>query len=345
MVQEGGEYERHHWFSAFRSRKQRGVFMPINPSGRADWLEWAVDQVHPQLKIWYPQSQLESNLSNQLERDLDWLENLGEGFERNMPIAGATPAMYNHRVLEVARMQVMLGIRFRGGDISIPFVDLVRSSQAITSAAQVEAICDLVRQEFAIFKALMVRFYQPTHLGFQFNLPGSSGDKRVLAAPLTTMLEHPKPEGLERVSLRRANDLEFYPRYAETYAAIYQERPWLPHEAEPESLEDMQEHLETGDVFEIFVDGQWAGVTGAEHRSDEFALQGFVVIEMLLAKFARGQGLGAAVQYRLAEALQSSSSPEDVLYGTIGSNNSPMLKTAARVRRVDLGGWIWVNLT
>ena len=317
--------------------------MPINQLG-TDWLSWAVDQVHPQLKTWYSQAQLESNLTDQLDLDLDRLENFGEGFERNMPIAGAMPAMYNHRVLEVAGMRVMLGIRFRGGDIAIPFVDLLRSSRAITSAAQVETICALVRQEFAVFKPLMVRFYQPAHLEFQIDVPGSSGDKRVLVAPLTTMLEHPKPLGLERVSLRRATDLGFYQRYADTYAAVYQERPWLPHEAEPESLEDMQEHLETNHVFEVFVDGQWAGITGGEHRSNEFALRGFVVIEMLLAKFARGQGLGAAVQYRLAEALQASGVPEDVLYGTIGSNNPPMLKTAARVGRLDLGGWIWVDL-
>jgi L-amino acid N-acyltransferase YncA len=315
---------------------------------KADWLAWAVDQVHPYLRTWYSPAQLESNLSDQLERDLDWTQNLGEGFERNMPVPGATPEMYNHRVLEVAGMQVMLGIRFRGGDISIPFVDLVRSSQAITSAAQVMAICDLVRREFAIFKPLMVRFYQPSHLEFQFEpddgVSGSSGDKRVLAAPLKTMLKQPKPAGLERVILRRAETLGFYPQYAETYTAAYQERLWLPHESNTHSLEDMQEYLETAQVFEIFVDGQWAGITGGEHHTDEFALQGFVVIEMLLAKVARGQGLGAAVQYRLAEALQASSQPEDVLYGTIGSNNPPMLKTAARVGRVDLGGWIWVNL-
>jgi hypothetical protein len=318
--------------------------MSINPFGRTDWLVWAVNQVHPQLTTWYSQVQLEANLSDQLERDLDWLENLGEDFYEDLPVPGATPAMYNHRVLEVAGMQVMLGIRFRGGEITVPFVDLVRSSQAITGAAQVEAICDLVRREFALFKPLMVRFYQPSHLEFQLDLPGSSGEKRVLAAPLNIILAHPKPDGLERVELRRTHGLEFYPRYAETYAAIYQERPWLPGEAAPESLEDMREHLETGHVFEVFVDEKWAGITGVVHRSDEFALQGFVVIEMLLAKFARGQSLGAAVQYLLAEVLQASSTPEDVLYGTIGSNNPPMLKTAIRVGRVDLGGWIWVDL-
>ena len=103
--------------------------MPI----QSDWLAWAVDQVHPQLKTWYSQTQLEANLTGQLERDLDWLENLGEGFERNMPVAGATPAMYNHRMLEVTGMRVMLGIRFLGGDITIPFVDLVRLKTFFTA--------------------------------------------------------------------------------------------------------------------------------------------------------------------------------------------------------------------
>jgi L-amino acid N-acyltransferase YncA len=315
--------------------------MRINSFSKTDWLAWAVDQVHPQISTWYSQSQLEANLSEQLECDLDWLETLGEDFYQDLPVPGATSELYNHRVFEVTGMQVMLGIRFRGGDLAVPFVDLVRSSRAITSAVQVEAICDLVRHEFAIFKPLMVRFYQPTYLDFQFDLPGSSGEKRVLAAPLNTISAHPKPTGLGRVQLHPAETLGFYERYVETYATIYRERPWLPNEAAPESLEDMQEHLETGHVFEVFVDGQWAGITGVAHRSGEFALRGFVVVEMLLATFARGQGLGAAVQYRLVEALQTLSSPEDVLYGTIGSNNPPMLKTAARV---DLGGWIWVDL-
>ena len=232
---------------------------------KSNWLDWAVEQAHPHLKTWYSRLQLEANLTDQLEIDLDRLEHLDEGFERNMPVTGATPAMYNHRVYELAGMQVVLGIRFRGGDITIPFVDLVRSSGPITSAAQVEAICDLVRQEFAVFKPLRVRFYQPAHLEFQIEVPGSSGDKRVLAAPLTSMLAQPKPDGLERVALRRTHDLEFYPRYAETYAAAYQERPWLPVESSTHSLEDMQEYLEIAQVYEIFVDGQFnAGVIGTD---------------------------------------------------------------------------------
>jgi hypothetical protein len=315
-----------------------------------DWLAQAVAQVHPLLREWYSPAPLEANLKRQLERDLDWLENLGEGFERHLPVIGATPAMDNHRVLEVDGTRVMLGIRFRGGEITLPFVDVVRSSQPVTSADQVRAISDLVRREFAVFKPLKLRFYQPAHLEFQFELPGASGDKRVLAAPLAAMLAQPAPDGLERVTLQRgtrATDLEFYERYVATYAEAYLERPWLPNESEPESPEDMREHLENGQIFEIFVDGHgvenWSGVTGTEPDT-AFGLRGFLVLEMLLAKNVRGQRLGAAVQRRLAEAMVASGEPGDVLYGTIGSNNPPMLTTATRAGRVDVGGWFWTDL-
>lgn len=311
---------------------------------KSDWLAWAIDQVHPQLNCWYSKPQLHANLSAQLELDIDRMVNLGATFEHAMPVAGANAAMYNHRVFELSGMEVMLGIRFRGRDIGVPFVDLVRASQAITEYAQVQAICDLVRREFAIFKPLKVRFYQPSHIDFQFDLFSASGDMRVLAAPLTLMLSQPEPAGLARVSLRRVHTLAFYSRYHSSYAETYLERPWLPQESHTHSPQDMQDYLEAGQIFEIFVDDRWAGITCGEHRMDEFGLQGFVVGEMLLAPPARGHGLGAAVQYRLAEAVRASSSAADVLYGTIGSNNSPMMKTASRAGRVDLSGWIWVNL-
>lgn len=311
---------------------------------KLDWLAWAIDQVHPQLNGWYSQPQRHANLSAQLELDIDRMVNLGATFERAMPVVGAGADMYNHRVFELAGMEVMLGIRFRGRDIGVPFVDLVRASEPITKGAQVQAICDLVRREFAIFKPLRVRFYQPSHIDFPLDLFSTSGDKRVLAAPLTLMLSQPEPVGLARVSLRRVHTLAFYSRYHSTYAQTYLERPWLPQESHTHSPQDMQEYLEAGQVFEIFVDDRWAGITCSEHRMDEFGLQGFAVGEMLLDPLARGQGLGAAVQYRLAEAVQASSSAADVLYGTIGSYNTPMLKTATRAGRVDLGGWIWVEL-
>ncbi len=311
---------------------------------RSTWLAWAMEQASPLHRRWYSDAQLSANLSRQLDCDLDWLSQLGVKFERNMPVEGATPDMYNHRVCDVAGMQTMMGIRFRGRDRTQPFVDLVRANVAMTDASQIHAIADWVRDEFAVFKPLKVRFFQPSHLPFPVDHALVSGDKRVLAAALVDMLSGDKPVGHGRVTLQRVQSMEFYEPYAAAYAAIHRERPWLPSQAEAMAMDQAQDCIQTGFVFEVFVDGVWAGVIGAERRDNEFGLQGFVVTEMVLNSAARGQGLGCAVQVRLAEALQPLGEPSDLLYGTIGTENPPMLKTAQRAGRLDVGGYIWVSL-
>jgi hypothetical protein len=284
-------------------------------------------------------------LSRQLDHDLDWLSQLGEKFERNMPVVGATPDMYNHRVCDVAGMHVMMGIRFRGRDRTQPFVDLVRANVAMTDVSQIHAIADWVKEAFVVFKPLKVRFFQPSHIPFPMDHAlVATGDKRVLAAALSDMRSGDKPAGYERVTLKRAQSMDFYEPYAAAYAAVHRERPWLPSQAEAMAMDQAQDCIQTGYVFEVFVDGVWAGVVGAEKRDDEFGLQGFVVTEMVLSGSARGQGLGCAVQVRLAEALQPLGEPSDLLYGTIGAENPPMLKTALRAGRLDIGGYMWVSL-
>ena len=307
-----------------------------------DWLEYAINQTHPLLKIWFTHSQLESNLREHTERDFDWLENLGAKFSIRMPVSGATPEMYNHRILEVAQRQVMLGIRFKAMNPDFPFVDVVRSSEAITNQTQVDAIKAVIRKEFAIFKPKAARFCQPSHLEYQF--PNGTGDKRFLAAPLTTILELPKPENLDRIQLIRAENLDFYPRYAAIYDQLYLERPWLPEVASMETLEDMKSYLE-GVTFEVFLDGNWAGITSFD-RSIEHGLSGWYTNEIVLEKHARGQGIGASLQHIVAQTLlqHSQTTESDLLWGTIGAVNMPMLKTATRAGRVDVGGWYWESL-
>ena len=308
-----------------------------------DWLENAVNQSHPLLKTWYIPTQLEENLREHLERDFDWLENLGEKFSERMPVSGATPAMYNHRILEIAGMQVMLGIRFKAMNPDFPFVDVVRSSQAITTQTQVDAIKRAIRQKFAIFKPKTARFCQPSHLEYQF--PNGTGDKRFLAAPLITMLELPEAKNLERIKLVRTENLDFYPRYASIYAELYLERPWLSEVSRMESLEDMKSYLEEGVTFEVLLDGNWAGITSFD-RSQEHGLSGWYTNEIVLEKHARGQGIGASLQRIVAQTLleHPQTTESDLLWGTIGAINIPMLKTATRAGRVDVGGWYWESL-
>jgi GNAT superfamily N-acetyltransferase len=143
--------------------------------------------------------------------------------------------------------------------------------------------------------------------------------------------------------LRLSQNLDFYPRYAAMYQTLYTERPWMPDISRQESLEDMQEYLDKGWLYEVFVDDAWAGVTAASSGC-EVGAKGYYMIEIALDTPFRGQGLGVVLQRKLAKLLaEKSSDTSNALFGTIGAVNVPMQKTAVRVGRVDVGGHYWVK--
>jgi GNAT superfamily N-acetyltransferase len=155
------------------------------------------------------------------------------------------------------------------------------------------------------------------------------------------MLAQPEPDALGRVGLVRATTLTFYPRYADLYTQLHAESPELQAVAGPESEEDMQGYLEAGQLFEIFVDGAWAGVT-AVFRGVNTGLSGFCMAEIALSGAYRGQGLGSAVQLQLvSQLIEGGAHSGDLLFGTIGVVNAPARRTALRAGRADLGGHVW----
>jgi len=146
------------------------------------------------------------------------------------------------------------------------------------------------------------------------------------------------------VSLTRATTLGFYPRYADLYRRLQADHPELRAVVRTESEEDMQEYLEAGHLFEVSVDGAWAGVT-AVFKDVNTGLSGFCVAEIVLDHAFRGQGLGNAVQLQLASQLVAGGAERaDLLFGTIGAVNVAARRTALRAGRVDLGGHVWVTL-
>lgn len=106
----------------------------------------------------------------------------------------------------------------------------------------------------------------------------------------------------------------------------------------------MQTYLEDDHLFEIFVDGAWAGVI-AVFRDTNTGLSGFCVVEVVLTETFRAQGLGSAVQRRLAaQLLSQGTEPTEILFGTVGDMNIPARRAAVRAGRVDLGGHVWLPL-
>jgi GNAT superfamily N-acetyltransferase len=308
-----------------------------------EWLKYALVQTHPLIKRWYTSAELKENWREDITRDTEefFSDGFAESFARNCNVLGLPDELFKHRLLETSTHHLIAGIRFFGMDLNRPFIEVAQIDKLLESDKERNKITEVLRQEFAMFKPTQWRIYQSSHLGYQF--AGCDGDKRFLVGLLKDINAQPEVKNAERLELRSAQNLEFYPRYAQIYQMLYAERPWMPDVSRQESVEDMQEYLEKGWLYEVFVDDQWAGVTAAS-PSCEVGAKGCYMIEIVLGKAFRGQGLGVVLQRNLAKLLaEKSLSLATALFGTIGAVNVPMQKTATRVGRVDIGGHYWIN--
>jgi RimJ/RimL family protein N-acetyltransferase len=300
-----------------------------------EFLEYAAQQVHPRLLEWYSLDQIKIAFSAEVARDAQefFTPEFASSFAKHFISLGLEASRYNHRLLEVNGLRFIAGIRFFSGNIERPFISVARISKPLGSDAEKQVLTDFLQVEFAEFKPLTWQIFQSSHLPYQF--VGCTGDKRVLVGKMQDMNTLPKPSHFERVRLEPATNLEFYPRYEASYQNLHAKYSWLADVSRMESFDDLQEYLINDQVFEIFVDNQWAGITVASRKA-EFGLSGWYMIEITLEERWQGQGLGVAVQRALVSSLEFSEF--DCLFGTIGAVNIPMQKTAARVGRIDIGG-------
>ena len=307
-----------------------------------EFLQHALEQVHPLTLAWCGKDELAKQLLEGVERDAheyfasDFALTFASGQAK---ILGLDSVHFAHRLLEVSGLRIIAGIRFFGMDLKRPFVEVAGISRPVQSDAERDAISAALAPAFAVFKPLHWRVFQASHQPYQF--ASCDSGKRVLAGLLGEIKAAAKPNHWERVRLHRARSLEFYPQYEAALRELYRSRPWLPNVCRIESLEDMREYLAHDEVFEVLIDGEWAGLTIAS-RSERFGLRGWYMIEMTLQQRWHGQGLAVAVQRHLAAQLTDEG--RDNLFGTIGAVNLPMLKTAERVGRTDLGGQFMVSL-
>ncbi len=96
-----------------------------------------------------------------------------------------------------------------------------------------------------------------------------------------------------------------------------------------------------GTLFDIEVDGQWAGIMAAS-RDVDGPLAGHLILEEFLDAPFRGRGLAARAQRCLIDVLPEA--PGGLLFGTIDGVNHASMRTALKTGRMDVGGWTFVPL-
>lgn len=277
-----------------------------------------------------PRQHARRALERWLDEALDRVEDelFGRRFAQACPVPGRAPGAYQHRVLAGAPT-LLAGIRFKGGDLAAPFVDLLAWDAPIPAAGWGPVVARLA-DAFAGFGPRWVRLRWPGAARPPLEPDRLEVDQRVVAGRLESLKARPRPWGEVAVDLRRLDDLSWFEAYQAAHAAWRAQAGQLGPEVFPTRRADFARAMETGAVVGLYQGGRWAGVMAAAREADR-AIEGYCVQELFLDAPARGARRAAPLQRRLVDALADRG--RDCLWGTIHRLNTPSLQTARRTGR------------
>ncbi|WP_432939304.1 GNAT family N-acetyltransferase [Kribbella sp. CA-253562] len=291
---------------------------------------------HPVTRSWIPDDVRLELLAQQHELDVALATDLGIAAQRAERFApGHPPELLLSRWTPVGDLHAMLSMRYEGGDPAKPFVDATPLSRAVR-VEDLEALASAARDAYGVLGPRYLRLWSAEAIGF---FAGTSPDRRFLAAPIETLRRRSAVPA--ELSFAPATHLDNYPRAAAAYAAIDRAHPDHPDQARIETAEDLAESIAAGLLFDVLVDGAWAGYVGAHVNDETLGMPAYVVQEFVLDPAYRGRGYGRHLPALLAKAL-----PDDkpILLGVIHAANRAALDAALASGRIDVGGWFQVPL-
>ncbi|MGU3499315.1 hypothetical protein [Mycobacterium sp. C31M] len=258
-------------------------------------------------------------LSQELSRTED--DEFARSFSDHIDLPGVRHRDYLHRLIDTARGHVLGGIRFRGRDISKPFVEIIAHTFDDTAA-----LTECVAREWEIFspKALRVR------------LPPAAGhllDQTVHIARCADMLP-PVPE----VRLAPFDHVE---DALDTVRIRYRELdPELAHRVSAASRDDLRSWHDTGRLHAIEADRTVVGAL-AVVPADILWIDGAVVHEEVIAAEHAGHHYASKAQRRWAA---DNPNPDELLIGTIDGLNVASRRAAEAAGRTRLLDLVFVPL-
>lgn len=316
-------------------------------------------QAPPLLKNIYTEKALHEQCAHELEEDIERLESdrLASLFAKYAPIAGQQPSEYKTRLLNGDNGDIALcGIRFRGMDISQPFITVAATLKPLTIDS-INALVEDISKAFADFKPHYVQFYVASYLAIEpANFSVAHWDNRILANTLDTLIASSVADitCLSHVNLSHAKyellpakSMFFYEQYKRAYTKLFESSPQHASMTELKSLEDMTEWMVQRFVHLLYINDELAGVMVIEPDTS-LGMTWFYVIENLVFAEYRGQGLGKWMQQAMIYQLANDPNrpldrqKTDMLFGTIHSNNTSAIECAKSVGREDIGGYLWV---
>jgi hypothetical protein len=267
--------------------------------------------------------------------DILLAEDLDIAVQRTARLAPGKPAesMLNRWVAVGNDLQVMFSMRFENLNLARPFVDATPMTRSPVPP-DLPGIAAAAQEYYGIHKPLYVRLWTA-----EPGVDGTLPDRGFLAAPISDLQPHDVPPGL---ALRPAKTVDHYGEARRAYAAVDADHPHHPEEATLQDLEDLQESADDGLLYEVTVNGEWAGYAAAIIKPDDaLGMPAYVVREMILAPAHRGHGYGRHLSTLLAQALPD---PTRILIGTIHHANQGARTAALQSGRHPIGTWVQLPL-
>lgn len=238
------------------------------------------------------------------------------------------------------------GIRFRGRNISKPFVDIIATSLT-PEPSQLAALADVL-PHFAGFSPLCLRIHCPDPEQTLFELAQSGAyaghattDLLVVAGLLETLKQRALPSTTEYVELRPCDPQAAAERVASIYDELEDSRPDIRTWALPADVDLLSSAAEENLLFEVWSDSRRIGVIAAA-REDAYGMSGYSIQELCIDAEHRGRQLGRTVLLQLCGRLPTTSVGE-ALWGHIHPDNKPSLRNSLSMGRQVVGGHLWLT--
>ena len=294
---------------------------------------------HPSTRLWVDDAVRLDMLAAQCADDVQLAIDLEIAASRARRFAPGLPAeaLLNRWTATSDDLNAILSVRWEGGDPGKPFVDATVTSRPLTG----DDLPVLVRAGAEIYGALRPRYLRLWSAAPPGRFVGTRPDRRFLAAPVGMVRAGFEQSVPPELMLTPARALDHYQDASAAYDDIDHEHRAHAEQAKIASRRALEQSMTAGTLFDVTVEGHWAGYVSVRTKGESLGMPAYVVQELVLATKFRGRGYGPHLTTLLARALPDETR---VLIGTIHVHNRGARQAAERGGRTDVGGWIQVPL-
>ncbi|MFI4883250.1 MAG: hypothetical protein ACIAQU_11775 [Phycisphaerales bacterium JB064] len=302
------------------------------------------------VRRWRPLDEVRSARAAWIDGQLACCENRGIATNRAAMVMAGAPRDFQNVIVEVAGARTLCGIRHYGGDVNRPFVDLVATTDA--GAWRGERLVETSAAACRAYPAFHVPMTRVPVAGSEPPpLPPVEAcdvraciDQALVGSTLGEMLARAPECELPGVSLRATSVDEAMAFEADSYDALAERALELSGSVRPSGLEEIEACAEAGRVVNWYLEDEPERPAGllCVQRLDFQAMDGFLVVEECVARWAAGRRSAAAAQRELARVLIAEDGANAALpmFGTILGQNVASLTTARRAGRERIGA-VW----